>query len=184
LRYTVFMEESEGKVKTGTKGLGEAISKNSTVVLDPLVAACYATSGQFYAPSQELHQAAGTAKGKISGSLGLKYDMSRFRKRLDGPQPLVPGLTLNDLAECYKHGVPPSELVAAVQHDHFEDVVPRSRFRAAAPLDGGAEPSEVAPVTIRFEDLPIKNPPAVTEGVRDVPAQYTGWRKRGVQNGT
>lgn len=180
-RYSTMLDETEGRMSTARRGLGEALGKNRVVTLDPLVAACYATSGQFYTPSSELMDAAGSQKSKIRNALGLKYDLTKFRRNREGERPQYQPLTIQQLAECYLTGESVAALVREVQVNQYDQVVPRARFRAAAPLDGSAKRGRGATVS---QALSKENPGALTPGAGQPPSEYSespkGWGNRGI----
>lgn len=181
-RYSTELDETEGKKSTGKRGLGEAIGKTQVVSLDPLVAACYATTGQFYTPSSDLLDAAGSQKTKVRNALGLSYNLDKFRKNRAGHQPHYMPISINDLAGCYLFGESPAAVIADLQAEQYASIVPVERFRDdAAPLDGGgAGRLRGASATIALDGSPKENPPAVTGGERGAPPQYSGgWKKRG-----
>lgn len=180
-RYTSIMEESEGTTKgLKVKGLADAATRVSTVALDPLVAACYATTGQFYSPAADVLEAAGSQKAAIRKNLGLKYDLTRFRKKRAGLQPLDPGLDVSELAEAYMLGLDVAERVLEKQAQHFQDVVPLERFRAAPATTEPDSAGTGKGASLSVEGSDIENPPAATGGERGAPPQYMrGWKKRG-----
>lgn len=178
-RYSTVLDETEGKMSAGKRGLGEAINKTQVVTLDPLVAACYATTGQFYTPSSELLDAGGSQKSKIRNALGLKYDLQKFRQNRSGPQPEYMPISIPDLAACYLRNECPSELVAVVQADQYQQIVPLDRFRAAAPPDGSAVRAIGQNATFLGEGPPKENPGTGMPGERGAPPQYSGGWKRG-----
>lgn len=179
-RYTSIMDEAEGTVKSvRVKGMSEAMSRVRSIVLDPLVAACYATTGQFYAPSADIHAAAATTKHRVTSTLNLSYDLTRFRRNRQGWQPQVPGLDIRRLAEAYMLGLDVPDIVAALQAEHYDQVVPADRWRAAWPTPEATRAASDSG-TIGDAGTPKENPPAVTGGERGAPPQYSGgWKKRG-----
>lgn len=129
-RYSTMLDETEAKMSTSRKGIGEVIGKNRTVTLDPLVAACYSTTGQFYTPASDLVAAAGGTKAKAREALGLRYDLTRFRRRMAGSLPQYEPLSIEALADCYLRGLSVAEAVRELQEEQFERTVPRSQFAA------------------------------------------------------
>lgn len=115
-RYISIKMADEGEKAEKVKGFGESIDRIESVTLNPLVAACYQTTGAFYAPSSEIHAALGTQKAKLAEKLGLKYDLSRFientktsARSVDMPLPF------EDYAAALIAGVPVHGLVGQFQ---------------------------------------------------------------------
>lgn len=177
-RYTSVMDESEGTSRSlKVRGIADSISRVSTVQLDPLIAACYATTGQFYSPAVDLLEAAGSQKAKIRQGLNLTYNLDRFRKNRTGRQTLEPGLGIPELAQAYQLGLDVPQMVAELQALHFEEVAPLDQFRAAPTPEGRAGGGDGA--TLQIPEGPIEKPSVGAEGVRLAPAQYRGnWKRR------
>lgn len=123
-RYVSIKMADEGEKSEKVKGFGESIDRIESVTLNPLVAACYQTTGAFYAPSSEIHAALGTQKSKLTEKLGLKYDLSRFHENTRSKRPLDTPLPFADYAAALLAGVPVHDLV--------------QQFQVAAPRAGGA----------------------------------------------
>ncbi|TDE84658.1 zonular occludens toxin domain-containing protein [Deinococcus sp. S9] len=184
-RYTSIMDEAEGTTKSlRIRGLAEAATRVSTVVLDPFIAACYATTGQFYSPATDIHEAVGSQKAAIRNKLNLNYDLTRFRRNRRGRQPLDPPLPIPELAQAYMLGLNVPELVMLRQAEHYDRVAPRERFCCAAPPTEEAARAATVDGAKLDAGSPIENPGAGTPGERGAPAQYNGERRRWGARGT
>lgn len=180
-RYTSIEDEATGK-QAKVKGVMEAATRISTVQLDPLIAACYATTGQFYSPASDIHEAAGSQKASIKSKLNLNYDLTRFRRNRQGRQVLDPPLSIAELAQAYQLGLDVPELVMMKQAGHYQELVPLERFRAAAPTEEARGAATVEGAKITVEGSPTENPPTGIGGERGAPPHYSGgWKKRGAR---
>lgn len=140
LRYTSIMDESLGMMQKRTQGIFEGVARNSVIVLDPLAAACYDTYAIFEPPIVRLQRELDPKKRAIFDRMGLAWDASRVQGRRDAPRAVdgLPYLTMQELAQAYKQGVPAHEALrskwAAIDSGH---VVASS---AASGPDSGPAP--------------------------------------------
>lgn len=113
LRYTAIMDESLGTMQKQTKSIFEGVARNSVVILDPMAAACYDTMAIFEPPIVRLQRELDPKKRAIFDRMGLSWDASRVRGRREVPRAVDGGpyLTMQELAEAYRQGRPPHEVL-------------------------------------------------------------------------
>lgn len=113
LRYTSIMDESLGTMVKQAKGLFEGVTRNSVVILDPLAASCYDTYAIFEPPIVRLQRELDPKKRAVFDRMGLAWDSSKVRGRREAPTPKdgLPYLTVSELANAYRRGVPPHDLL-------------------------------------------------------------------------
>lgn len=133
LRYTAIMDESLGTMQKQTKTIFEGVARSSVVILDPLAAACYDTLAIFEPPIVKLQRELDPKKRAIFERMGLTWDASRVQGRCEVPRAVDGGpyLTMQELAEAYRRGRPPHEVLRERWHKWYD-----------LPLSGDASPDD------------------------------------------
>ena len=122
LRYTAVMDESLGIMTKQAKGIFEGIARNDLVVLDPLAASCYDTHAIFEPPIVRLQRELDPKRRAVFDRMGLSWDASRLKGQSGRPpRDGLPYLTISDLAQAYREGKPPHEVLKEKWVDSSHD---------------------------------------------------------------
>ncbi|WP_114311596.1 zonular occludens toxin domain-containing protein [Thermus caldifontis] len=138
LRYTAIMDESLGIMQRTTRGVFEGVARNSIVILDPLAASCYDTHAIFEPPIVRLQRELDPKRRAIMDRMGLRWDASRLQGRFR-PSDGLPFLSMRELADAYRRGVPPHEVL----REKWGDVV--SSHESAPPHALNRSPLDPVP---------------------------------------
>lgn len=116
-RYVATQTDFSGQQRSEKVRYADSFDRMDGITFDPVVARCYATTGFFYSPASEIHEAANSTKRKIAEKLGLTYDLTKFRKNVKGRKSADEPISWEAYTNALIEGDSAAVAAAVAEHD-------------------------------------------------------------------